>query len=458
MYSEGKTIGGGEGMHTRNGWVLALVISMVFLFSTTFLAGCATSSQLDRSSSQNNSGTGNKVSNGNEIFLEGTKVDDLDLSGTALTEASQKINAWAKNKLEETRVLMYNKTEIPVTLKEMGVDLDNQKTIDRIQRTPGNAQPSALKLDSSQISKELRDKLRQLNQPPKDATYKIENDKFVITPEVKGLSVDLDQTISDFSDTSLSDMPSRINIKMIEIPATITTESVQSLAFDTVIGEFSTKFAVAEENRSANLVEATKALNNKVIRPGEIFSFNETVGPREPSTGYKDAYVIINGEYVQGTGGGVCQVSSTLYNAVLLSNLSIVERMPHAVVVSYVPAGQDATVNYPTIDFKFKNDSTALLYIKTEVMSGLLTIKIWGKKTDKSVRIERQVETEIEFKTEKRLDPKLPVGRVVQDQTGTKGLVVNTWKIVRDASGNENKQFLGRDSYAPTNRILRVGS
>ncbi|HUS88364.1 MAG TPA: VanW family protein, partial [Desulfosporosinus sp.] len=225
-----------------------------------------------------------------------------------------------------------------------------------------------------------------------------------------------------------------------------------------IIGECTTKFAVTEKNRSANLTAAAKAMDRKVISPGETFSFNDTVGPREPGTGYKDAYVIVNGEYVQGTGGGVCQVSSTLFNAVLLGNLAILERMPHAVAVSYVPQGQDATVNYPNIDFKFKNDTANLLYLRTEIEPGVLTLRIWGKKTDKSVRIERQVEKEMNYKTEKRLDSNLASGRIVQEQAGSKGIIVNTWKVIRDGTGNETKQFLSRDVYAPTNRILRVGS
>jgi vancomycin resistance protein YoaR len=230
------------------------------------------------------------------------------------------------------------------------------------------------------------------------------------------------------------------------------------LAFDSVIGEFATKFSVQEKERTENLTKAAMAMDRKVIRPGEIVSFNDTVGPRDHKTGYKDAYVIINGEYVQGPGGGVCQVSSTLYNAVLLSNLQILERKPHAVAISYVPQGQDATVNYPNIDFKFVNNTGSFLYLRTEIKRGTLKLQIWGKKTDQSVRIESQVEKEMNFETETRLDPKMAAGRTVQEQAGSKGMIVNTWKVIKDGTGNETKQSLSRDVYAPAKRILRVGS
>lgn len=394
----------------------------------------------------------------NGIIPDGTKIDDLDLSGIPIPEASTKLENWAKDKLEETRVLLYNDTEVPLTLSDIGVEVDTEKIIEETQLKPGTTLPSVLKIDSLIANQELQGKLNKFGRPAKDASYKIDKDKVVIHPAESGLAVAIDQLIGQIQKVPLSEVPTRIDVPMVEVPASVTTESVKALAFDSVIGEFSTKFSVKEKNRSENLTAAANALDGKILLPGETLSFNETVGPREPETGYKEAYVIVNGEYVQGTGGGVCQVSSTLYNAVLLSNLVISERMPHAVVVSYVQPGQDATVNYPNIDFKFKNNTASLVYLRTDVKQGVLTVRIWGKKTDKIVRIEHQVEKEIPYKTEKRLDPKLPVGRVVQEQTGTEGMVVNTWQIIRDGNGSETKKFLGRDSYAPTNRILRVGT
>lgn len=192
--------------------------------------------------------------------------------------------------------------------------------------------------------------------------------------------------------------------------------------------------------------------------PGATLSFNETIGPRTAETGYKDAYIIINNEYVRGIGGGICQVSSTLYSAAVLANLPIVERYPHAVVISYIPLGQDATVNYPNLDFKFKNDTSSLLYIRTEVKNGMMTVRIYGKKTGKTVRFEQKIEKETDFQTIMRVDSSLPPGKVVQDQAGYKGYIVQTYRIVKDASGMESKLLLSRDEYAPTHKILRVGA
>ena len=441
----------------RQTMTLTLYKVLALLFLLLF-GGCTSPNQTikpNNSSTQSVENPGDGTSNG--VIMEGTRVDDLDLSGTPVPEAPIKIEQWAKDKLEETRLLLYNETEIPITLKEIGVELDTQKTIEGTKLTPGTDLPTVLKVDSLKANQVLKEKLQKYNRAAKDASYRIANDKIVVTPAENGRTVALDQLITNFQKIPLSKVPERIDIPMVEVPASVTTEDVQNMAFDSVIGEFSTNFSVKEKNRTANLTVAAKALDRKIIRPGETFSFNKTVGPREPSTGYKDAYVIINGEFVKGTGGGICQLSSTLYNAVLLSNLQVVERVPHEVAVSYVPSGQDATVNYPSIDFKFKNDTASLVYIRTDIKPGVLTLQIWGKKTDKSVRIERQVVKTIAYRTERRLDPKLAPGRIVQEQMGSKGIVVNTWKIIRDGSGKETKQFLGRDSYAPANRILHVG-
>ena len=442
----------------RQTWMRTIVKTLALLLLTMLIGGCTPSDHLLETKILSNQSTGDQGGVGSGVMANGTKVDDLDLSGSTTLEAQTKIKDWAMDKLEETRVLLYNETEIPITLKDLGIEVDHQKTTEEIERNPGTALPSVLKIDFLKASQELQEKLKKFSRPAKDASYKIEKDKFVVNPAESGRTVDIDKLISDIQKVPLSDVPNRMCIPMVEVPASVTTEAAQSLAFDTIIGECTTKFVGTEKNRSVNLTAAAKAMDRKVIRPGETFSFNDTVGPREPGTGYKDAYVIVNGEYVQGTGGGVCQVSSTLFNAVLLGNLTILERVPHAVAISYVPQGQDATVNYPNIDFKFKNNTANMLYLRTEIKPGILSIRIWGKKTDKSVRIERQVEKEMDYKTEKRLDPNLASGRIVQEQAGSKGIIVNTWKVMRDGTGNETKQFLSRDVYAPANLILRVGS
>lgn len=391
------------------------------------------------------------------VLPTGTQVDDLDLSGVARADAAAKIKAWAKDKLAQPRLLVYNEKKVQLSLKDLGADLNVEKTLERVNKQPGQYVASVLKMDSSKAKKVLQQKFGKIKRSPQNAAYKIEQDKFVVKPGVPGLTIDSDKLIKLVSDHSLVDIPSQIKLLVKEVQPNVTTKAMKAFGFDSVIGEFSTRFSVNEKNRTANLTSAAKALDKKVIKPGEVFSFNKAVGPRTAETGYKDAYVVINNEYVQGTGGGVCQVSSTLYNAVLLANLPIVARTPHAVTVTYVPLGQDATVNYPNIDFQFKNDTASLIYVRTEVKPGTLTIRLWGKKNGKTVRIVHETEKELDFKTEKKPDPGLPAGKVIQVQAPAKGYIVKSWRVVKDHDGKESVQSLGRDAYAPLNRIIRVG-
>jgi hypothetical protein len=142
------------------------------------------------------------------------------------------------------------------------------------------------------------------------------------------------------------------------------------------IGSFTTTFDPNKVSRTTNLKLAANAINNRKIAPGEVFSFNKTVGPRIPERGYKKAIIFMNKQEVEGYGGGVCQVSTTLYNAVLKTGLPIVERHMHSLPVSYIAKGRDATVSYGSADFRFKNNTKSTIIIRTQVQGGKLTVEL----------------------------------------------------------------------------------
>lgn len=433
----------------RRKWKL-LVFSFVLLFT---IVGCTIGE----------AGVWKRASETNPLetmryLPEGSSVDELSLAGMSPQEAEIKIKSWAQDKLEQNLFLVYNETEILSSLDELGVTLDFKKTWEDLWKNPGRKISSTLELDSVKANLALQEKLSQFTRSAVDATYTIEKDQFLIKPAVPGRAIQADVILNEIRGRSFSSLPKRIDVTVVDIPAAVPTESLKTLAFDGVIGEFTTKFNVNDKNRTVNLMAASSKMDKSVLKPGDTLSFNDTIGPRTAETGFKDAYIVINNEYVQGIGGGICQVSSTLYSAAVLANLSIVERAPHAVAVAYIPLGQDATVNYPNLDLKLRNDMQSLIYIRSEVKSGSLTVRLYGKKTGNTVRLEQQIEKETEFYTVRKVDGSLPPGTVVQDQRGSKGYSVKTWKIVKDAAGKEIKQLLSRDEYAPTNKVLRVGA
>ena len=199
------------------------------------------------------------------------------------------------------------------------------------------------------------------------------------------------ETIANSLKTPLTSLniPNNIDLTPEEIIPFVTTEDVMPI--DSIIGQYSTSFY--QGDRGDNIAIAAYALNDKIVKPGWTFSFNDTVGERSYSAGYKNAGVIINGRPDIDVGGGVCQVSSTLYNAILLAGLTPTVRTAHFAPSTYVAPGRDATVADGQIDFQFRNELPHSVYLLTGVYNSTLTVYVLGARSDLNgadIRIERE--------------------------------------------------------------------
>jgi len=180
-----------------------------------------------------------------------------------------------------------------------------------------------------------------------------------IVPEVQGKKIHRSLTLNKVMAAEPGD---RVSLKLVEIEPEITANLLRSI--NQPIGYYHTYLGPGNGGRVNNIKVATRALNNVLVAPGEIFSFNQTTGARTMERGYQLAPIMVGDQVVPGLGGGICQVSSTLYNAVMDADLEIIERSPHSLPVNYVPRGRDATVS-DFIDFKFRNNSDQYILIKT---------------------------------------------------------------------------------------------
>ena len=205
---------------------------------------------------------------------------------------------------------------------------------------------------------------------------------------------------------------------------------------------------------------AASKINGKIVKPGEIFSFNEVVGKRTVEAGYTSAPIFVNGQVEDGTGGGICQISTTLYNSVLLANLKIVERRNHNYTTSYVAAGKDATVVYGAIDFKFKNTRKYPIKIEASVGGGVATFTIYGVQEENEYTVKIiPVQTGTIAKTTQYIDdPSLAEGSEIVKQVGTSGCKVTTYKEVYLNGAFISKEVLSNDTYKAMNRIVRRGT
>lgn len=223
-----------------------------------------------------------------------------------------------------------------------------------------------------------------------------------------------------------------------------------------IISTYTTHFDPQETNRVQNIKMGAKKLTGTVVQPGEIFSFNQVVGPRKKERGFKQAPEIVNGEVVDGIGGGVCQVSSTLYNAVLLADLPIVERVHHSQPVSYVDLGRGAAVYDGQLDFKFKNKAENPVLIMARVTSRQLTISILGRKNRGQVKIITSSPEVLRPEVEREIDTSLAPGEKEVVRQGENGYKVVVKKIVKKEGKVVRKEIVSEDIYAPEVQIIKI--
>ena len=217
----------------------------------------------------------------------------------------------------------------------------------------------------------------ELYKEPVNAYYT--TDPYTVHPSEDG--VDFKISMEEAENLLQKDQEEYVIPLKVTVPE-ITTKMIGTEAFPDLISEFSTKYSQSQKDRTTNLKLAAEKINGTVLMPGEVFSYNTVVGKRTIDAGYKEAKIYVNGEVVDGLGGGICQVSSTLYNAVLYANLEIVERRNHQFVPSYAGAGLDATVVYGSIDFQFKNTRNYPIKIQCSVDRGICNFQIYGLKEE----------------------------------------------------------------------------
>ena len=297
----------------------------------------------------------------------------------------------------------------------------------------------------------------QYNRNPKDAICTSDGGNITITPEIIGVKIDA-------SEATKIIIENRNNPQSYMIPAVITypdvtAEELEAEFTDCVIGTYSTNYSTSSANRKENIRLASEKINGRILNPGEVFSFNSEVGPRTGANGYKVAHVYSGSKVVDGIGGGICQVSSTLYNAVVFADLEIVYRTNHSMPVSYVPLGRDATVSYGTIDFKFKNNKESPIKIEAIADGTNFTINVYGrKKYLKDITIENAITGSNPFSVVEVKDDTMYEDERKIEEKGSYGTNVVTYKVIRENGEIISKTILAKSSYTPVSQVERVGT
>lgn len=321
--------------------------------------------------------------------------------------------------------------------------------------------PPSFTYDQPELDKFLEELASQIDIPPQEALFRFENGRVIsFRPSSSGRKLNMEQTIKDFSNFLSPPTSGTITLSAIMVDPKVKTEEANNLGIKELLGEGKSYFRGSIENRVHNISLATSRLNGLLIAPGEVFSFNKALGEVSAANGYKQAYIIKEKKTVLDDGGGVCQVSTTLFRAGLNAGLPIEERHAHAYRVSYYEQGPapsdtgrggygpgfDATVFSPTVDLKIKNDTPAHILIQTKMdaENTQLSFELYGTSDGRKVSLSKprlwdQVPPPEDLYQD---DPSLPKGQVKQLDFAAWGAKTSfDYKVTRGDEVLQNRTF-----------------
>ena len=281
-----------------------------------------------------------------------------------------------------------------------------------------------------------------------------DRETFSATESSDGVTFDIEaaQAMLDKAGTG-----TQVVIPLLVVEPEVKKEDIESLLFRDVLAE-TTTYVNGTSNRLTNITLAAAEIDGTMLNPGDVFSFNGIVGERTAARGFREANAYVGGMTVLELGGGICQVSSTIYNTVLLADLEVVERRPHGYAVSYLPFGSDATVAWGFIDFKFKNNTEYPMMIETTIDVRNLTVKFIGTKLDDSyIKIVSTLISSTPYQTIEREDESVEPGTKVDFIDGYNGFTADTHKHYYDGEDNLLEVvYVGRSFYNVRDKVVLI--
>jgi vancomycin resistance protein YoaR len=399
-------------------------------------------------------------------------IENIEVGGLTKEDAFKKIAKYNENRQIN---LIYENKSFTFNSKDINYNYEVQKNIEQaynIGRDNGYIANIKKIWDLNRESKEIinltskydKNKLKvyidslqqNLNKDPVNAKISTRNGIINITPHIDGTKVNS----NNLENIIVNNLNTR-NYEDIIIPVDIITPNINDnylSQINTVLGRFETKFNDKVEGRSYNIKLGTYKVNGIILNPGEEFSFNNLTGKRGIKQGFKEAPVIINGELEDGIAGGICQVSSTLYNSVLYSGLQITQVRNHSIPSSYVEKGRDATLVYGKIDLKFKNNYAHPVYVENIVDKNKVISTIYGNFKDKiDIKIVTNTTKTIPNKIKFETDESLSKGEEVVKEKGRLGYKINTYRVYNQNGKTTKKELIGESYYPPKDKIILKG-
>ena len=413
---------------------------------------------------------------------KGIYIGSVDVSGLTTLEAEEAVNAYVEG-LGDTEVTLnaLNNNAVKVTAKELGMHWENTGVVDEAGSLgkSGNIvqRYKALKdlehenkvfdleiaYDDESIRSVIEEQCLQYNVEAVDGTLKRENNSFVYTPGQTGVQINVDESIDTIKETLSLQQDAQSAV--IDLVADVTEprgSEEQLTAVKDVLGTFTTSFSSSGANRSGNLKNGASKINGTLLYPGDSFSTYEKVSPFTEENGYYLAGSYSGGLVVDSLGGGICQVSTTLYNAALRAELDITQRSNHSMIVGYVEPSEDAAISGTEKDMCFVNNLDYPIYIEGYTTEDKhITFTIYGRETrdpDRKVSFESKVISKTEPTGEKVIgDSSQRVG-YISVQSAHTGYTAELWKIVTVNGREESRTQVNSSKYNAVPRTASVGT
>lgn len=406
---------------------------------------------------------------------EGVAVEGVAVGGLGRDDLGQLLAAWRQEYHGRHIVVYYGDTAFRLDAASIDYDLDVDATADEAwaygrrgswwerlknigaARREGYRIPVRVRYNENKLSALLDSWREAIDRPPRNAAISLAEGGIV--PQEQGRRLDVAAVKPLVLKALHAGDAANLPLPVTPLYPDVTVADLRQTGIRELWSSFTTAFDPTDANRTANIRLSARRVNGHIVYPGQVFSFNQVVGPRDREHGFKEALEIVDGEFVPGIGGGVCQLSSTLYNAVLLANLTVIERTNHSKPLGYVGLGRDATVVFGALDFKFVNDTGAPVVIMAETAKNRLTVGIVGREplavAVELLSADRKV---IPPAVVKKQDPELYLGETKVDKQGKPGYEVTTLRVV-SANGRElRREVLAQDRYQPENTIVKVGT
>lgn len=423
--------------------------------------------------------TVNKVAK--DTIWDHVYIENVDVSGMKAAQAKEALEAQIVTYQSETVTLIADETSAEVTLGDLGFQIKDLDKLIKMAVAYGKegsvwARHKEIKsltkeakkfavtydIDEKAVKKTLSEKLPRLKNAAQDATITRQNGQFVITEGKAGKKIAVAESIDmirDYLNQEWKDgAAKKVELHTVVEEPGVTKEQLSQI--QSALGTFSTYFGRGKSNREKNIINATSRINGIVLMPGEILSASEAMGKTTEENGYFAAGSYLDGEVVDSVGGGVCQVSTTLYNAVLLAELEITERWSHSMLVDYVKPSMDAAIAEGYKDLKFKNNTDAPVYIEGIIKNGNVVFTIYGKET----RAEgRKVSYESEELSRTAAKKKFvasndAVGTLKVSVAGHDAVKAKLWKIVTENGVEVSRKVMNNSSYQTSAATYKVGT